>query len=123
MISIFINNILEGKEPVIYGSGEQIRDFIYVEDVVKANICVLDKGDNEVFNIGTGAGTCINSLYKALTGIIVGLKPAYKEKRMGDIVHSYFNIEKSSRVLGWKAEYTLTEGLRKTVAYYRNSIK
>lgn len=122
VISIFIKNMLKGKKTVIYGDGEQLRDFVYVEDVVKANICAIKKGDNEILNIGTGAATSINGLFKALNDIVGDSRRVYAETRKGDILNSYFNIEKSSRVLGWKPEYALVDGLRKTVDYYRSEI-
>lgn len=123
VISVFIRNMLSGKDPVIYGSGKQIRDFIYVKDVVRANICALDRGKNEVINIGTGIGTSIISLFGALINIIGDFKPVYEKNREGEITESYFNTEKSRRVLGWKAEYALAEGLKKTVDYHRDLIK
>lgn len=122
VISIFIQNMLRGKKSIIYGSGEQSRDFIYMADVVKANIYALERGDNEDFNIGTGIGTSINGLFAALSNIIEASGYQYEEAQKGDIQHSYFNTEKSSRILGWKAECKLAEGLKRTVDYYRDKL-
>lgn len=121
VISIFIESMLKGRESVIYGNGKQLRDFIYVEDVAEANICALEKGDNEILNIGTGVGTSINALFKALNDIVGGSR-IFAEARKDDILNSYYNVEKGSRILGWKSEHTLDEGLKKTIDYYKNVI-
>lgn len=120
VISIFIDCMLNGKSPVIYGSGEQTRDFIYVEDVAAANILALEKGDNEVFNIGTGVGISINDLFEHLNSIIGTSGCIYEKKREGEITYSYFNVEKSRSIMGWKAKHQLETGLNKTIDYYKN---
>lgn len=120
VISIFIDKMLKGEMPVIFGDGNQTRDFVYVKDVAKANLLALEKGDNEIVNISTNKPTSINELVDLMNKIMnTSLEPVYKEPRKGDIVHSYLDNKKALDVLGWKPEYSLEEGLKETIEYYR----
>lgn len=116
VISIFIDKMLKGERPIIFGTGEQTRDFICVKDIAAANIAALDKGDNCILNISTGVNTSINELVKILNNILgKNLKPVYKPKREGDIEHSYLDNALAVKVLGWKPRVSLEEGLREIV--------
>ncbi|MEG6569730.1 SDR family oxidoreductase [Thermoanaerobacterium thermosaccharolyticum] len=120
VISIFIDKMLNGERPVIFGDGNQTRDFIYVKDVAKANLLALEKGDNEIINISTNKATTINELVNIMNKIMnASLKPIYAVPRKGDIVHSYLDNKKAKDVLGWKPDYELEDGLKETVEYYR----
>ncbi|WP_434565310.1 SDR family oxidoreductase [Thermoanaerobacterium thermosaccharolyticum] len=120
VISIFIDKMLKGERPVIYGDGNQTRDFIYVKDVAKANLLALEKGDNEIINISTNRSTTINELVEIMNKFMEEpQKPIYKEPRKGDIVHSYLDNKKAKDVLGWKPDYELEDGLKETIEYYR----
>ncbi|HCD08834.1 MAG TPA: UDP-glucose 4-epimerase [Thermoanaerobacter sp.] len=120
VISIFIDKMLKGERPIIFGDGNQTRDFVYVKDVAKANLLALERGDNEVVNISTNKPTSINELVEIMNKIMnTSLKPIYAEPRKGDIIHSYLDNKKALDVLGWKPEYSLEEGLRETIEYYR----
>ncbi|TCO60242.1 SDR family oxidoreductase [Caldanaerobacter subterraneus] len=120
VISIFIDKMLKGERPIIFGDGNQTRDFVYVKDVAKANFLALEKGDNEIVNISTNRTTTINELVYVMNKIMgTSLKPIYTEPRKGDIVHSYLDNKKALDVLGWKPEYSLEDGLRETIEYYR----
>ncbi|KKC30221.1 GDP-mannose 4,6 dehydratase [Thermoanaerobacter thermohydrosulfuricus] len=115
VISIFIDKMLKGERPVIFGDRNQTRDFVYVKDVAKANLLALEKGDNEVVNISTGKPTSINALVEMMNKIMdTSLKPIYTEPRKGDIVHSYLDNKKALDVLRWRPEYSLEEGLKET---------
>ncbi|MEA4961770.1 NAD-dependent epimerase/dehydratase family protein [Lutispora sp.] len=118
VIPCFIMHMLKGEKPTIYGNGDQTRDFIYVDDVARANILALEKGDNEIFNIGTGIEVSINDLLKSLSSIIGDCIPLYKREKKGDIRYCYFDIRKSSGILGWEPEYMLKEGLDNTIQWY-----
>jgi UDP-glucose 4-epimerase len=88
--------------------------------VAKANILALERGDNEVINISTNKPTSINELVEMMNKIMnTSLEPVYTEPRKGDIVHSYLDNKKALDVLGWKPEYSLEDGLRETIEYYR----
>jgi len=113
--TIFVNQLLQNKPPIIFGDGKQTRDFVYVEDVVNANILALteEKAAGEVFNVATNKATTINTLVSNLQEVMnkKHLKPVHKAPRRGDIVHSYASIEKARRILGFKPRFSLKKGL------------
>jgi UDP-glucose 4-epimerase len=126
VISIFIDKALGQTPFTIFGDGEQTRDYIYVEDVARANISALHAGDSEVFNIGTGVHTTLNQLVKKLQEISgQSLETIYENERLGDIKHSYFTVNKAKNGLHWTPVVSLDDGLRKTYQYYslQNSTK
>lgn len=115
VIAIFANEITNGRRPLVYGDGEQTRDFIHASDVVEANLHALQtrKGAGEAFNIGTGQATTINQLCLFL-GEIFGrsVDPRYSKKRAGDIQDSYADTTRTKRVLNIQPRIPLKEGLR-----------
>ena len=118
VIAIFLSSLLKGEAPMIFGQGEQSRDFIYVADIVEANIQALTRAENEVLNLGTGKELSINQLYASIEALLCSqLQPVYVPERPGDIMHSYFDQRKAAELLDWKASYPLQEGLRKTIEY------
>lgn len=120
VVSIFVDKAINELSYVIYGDGEQTRDYIYVEDVAKANIAALSGGDNEYFNIGTGIHTTLNQLvYELQTITGVQSQTIYEDARPGDIKNSYFTIDKAISQLQWQPSVKLVEGLAKTYHYYR----
>ncbi len=114
VITKFIHAVTGGKEIVIYGDGEQSRDFIHVEDVAEAVIKALTATEACVtLNIGTGTRTTINELAKLVMGVAEKEVPVkYAPPRKGDIRHSVASIEKARKVLGWEPRVGLIEGLR-----------
>uniref|UniRef100_A0A7C4YFF2 NAD-dependent epimerase/dehydratase family protein n=1 Tax=candidate division WOR-3 bacterium TaxID=2052148 RepID=A0A7C4YFF2_UNCW3 len=121
VVAIFITKLLRGERPVIYGKGKMLRDYVYVKDLVKATILSMEKGDNEVINIGTGKSISVNELYEKLIKV-TGLykEPIYKPKRKGEVNLSGLNVRKAFDILKWKAETTLEEGLRETFEWFKN---
>lgn len=121
--AIFIHSILSGEAPVIYGDGEQVRDYVYVEDVAKANLKVVEKGDGETFNIGTGKTTSVKELFRLLKRILGYEEDArFHEKRDGEIFCSRLDVKKANQVLGWKAAVSLEEGLEKTATWQKGEV-
>ncbi|NLI92084.1 MAG: SDR family oxidoreductase [Peptococcaceae bacterium] len=119
VVSIFMNNLLQGKPLIIYGDGNQTRDFIYVEDIAKANIIALSKGDREIFNICTTSQTSVNQLVQVLNQINQSnVRPVYHPQRQGDIKDSYLSNKKALSELYWKPEFSLYRGLELTYKYY-----
>jgi len=122
-IAIFVNQLLRNQTPTILGDGEQTRDFVYVEDIVSANMLALTEKNaaGEVFNIATGEVTTINKLVQTLQKIMgtTNLKPVHKEPRPGDLRHSYASIEKARRILGYEPMFPLEKGLRKLEEWLR----
>lgn len=115
VIAIFAGLLLDGKTPTIYGDGEQLRDYVYVADVVRANILALESGDGEIMNIGSGVGTSVNTLYNELAALAdCQSKANYAPPRTGEIQAIYLNSARAASILGWKSEVRLADGLRKT---------
>jgi len=116
VITQFISRIKQGKPPVIYGDGNQTRDFVYINDVAEASELALHKRGavGEVFNIGTGKATTINQLAQILTKLVgkPGLKTVYTNPRPGDIKHSQANITKAQTILGYTPKISLEQGLK-----------
>ncbi len=118
--------MLQGDSPVIYGDGEQTRDFIYVGDVVKANLLAASTSDisGEVFNVASGESLSVNQLARILNQILgTSLEPEYQPERKGDVRHSSASIDKARNMLGFVPSLTFEEGLRKTVEWYAMQMK
>lgn len=119
VISIFINKYLKGESPVIYGDGEQTRDFIYVDDIVEANVNAINRGDGRIYNISIMKSTSLNSLIKIFETISgKKLKLIYASERKGDIRHSSLDNTISRFELKWEPKYSLEEGVKTTYEYY-----
>ena len=115
VISIFCQNMLDGVAPEIHWDGEQTRDFVYVGDCARANLLALEGGDGQAYNVGTGVGTSINTLYYTLLDVAgKDLAPQRGPRRLGDARHSYLDCAKIERELGWRAEVSLRQGLAQT---------
>ena len=121
VIAIFAKKMLN-KEPVtINGDGEYIRDYIYVKDVVNANILSMENGDGEIFNIGTGTGKSVNDVFLSLKEhIYYDADPIYGPPRPGDLRKSILDISHAKEVLKWKPKYSFSEGLRETVKFFES---
>jgi UDP-glucose 4-epimerase len=118
-IPIFIRRLSEKKAPIIFGDGHQTRDFIFVDDVVRANLLAAEASlaSGAVFNICTGNETSILELLEYLGELIPDVKASeYAPIRTGDIYQSYGNPEKAAQKLGFRAQVSLIEGLAITVA-------
>jgi UDP-glucose 4-epimerase len=124
VVSIFIGKLLANEPVTIYGNGEQQRDYVYVKDVVAANLAALTKGENGTFNIGTHAGTSVNALYEKIARIHGSSpKPVFAPARAGEIERSLLNPGLAAKDLGWKAAHTLDQGLTETYAYFKQEKK
>ena len=122
VISIFINRLLEDQPPIIYGDGEQTRDFTNVQDVVEANMLALSAQNavGEVFNVATGVATSVNKLAEIVQEIMgkTNLAPVYANPRPGDIRHSYADISKAGKILEYNPKVQLEKGLTDLVKWY-----
>ncbi|MGI9059429.1 MAG: NAD-dependent epimerase/dehydratase family protein [Ktedonobacteraceae bacterium] len=121
VIAIFAKRFLKHEPIRIDWDGEQQKDYVYVGDVARANLLALDHGDNDIFCIGTGKGTSVNEIFHDLEQI-TGYTPevTHAPKRAGDIHLAYFNSSKAERILGWKPEVSMEEGIKATVDFFRN---
>ena len=121
VIAIFTQNMLANQKPTIFGDGSQTRDYTFVEDIVDANILALTKGDNGIYNIGTGIETSVQDIFDTLESILnTGLKPILGDERVGEIQRICLDATKANQELGWHPKTDFKSGLRKTVAYYQS---
>ena len=121
VISIFINNILNSDSPTIFGDGEQIRDFLYVGDIAKANLIALKAEEGGVFNLGCGKPYTINQLVGILSSIFdEDIRSIHADKRPGDIKMMAVSSGKAVGQLGWKSSVELYEGLENTVRWFED---
>ncbi len=119
VVSIFCQNLLDGTAPEIHWDGEQTRDFVYIGDCARANLLVLEAGDGQAYNVGTGVGTSINRLFRTLLEVAgQDLTPRRGPRRPGDARHSYLDFSRIERDLGWQAEVSLRDGLSKTWRHF-----
>jgi len=120
--AIFILLMLRGKRPRIFGTGEQVRDYLYVTDVVEANERALALGSGEMVNLGTGIGTSVNDIFRELK-TIVGFtgEPVYEAARPGEVQRIYLDATRARQVLGWTPSVSFHDGLVKTVEWSRRT--
>jgi UDP-glucose 4-epimerase len=124
VISRFIDAALRRNRPIVYGDGEQSRDFTYVDNVVEANLlaCLAEGVDGMVFNVGTGGRHTLNDLLSSISAIVGHqVEPEYAHARVGDVRHSQAGIEKARRFLGFEPRANFQEGLERTVDWFRRS--
>ena len=123
VISIFMTRAVSAKQPIIYGDGGQYRDFVFVKDVVTANLLAAATGGaaGSIFNVGTGSFVTVDRMWQDLcrmTGIAI--RPEYAPQRPGDILKSVAEINHIQAELGFKPEYTFEKGLSITLDWYKN---
>lgn len=124
VIPKFIIAFLKGEKPIIYGDGDQSRDFTFVENVVEANLLAVNakEGGGEVFNIACGGEINLNQLISYLKELInKDIEPDYQEQRQGDILHSKADISKAQNILGYSPKVVFKEGLVKTIEWFRQN--
>lgn len=124
-IPIFCLRMLAGKQPTVYGDGEQSRDFTYVENVVQANLkaALADEGGGQVFNIACGERLSLNQLLDKLRAILgTDIEAVYEEPRVGDVKHSLADISAAREAFGYDPTIDFDEGLRRTVEFLANSV-
>jgi nucleoside-diphosphate-sugar epimerase len=122
VISIFINRILKNLPPTINGDGEQTRDFVYINDIVEANILAMNSknGVGEAFNIATGKNVSINQIAKILKRLMnkEHLEDIHNEPRPTDVKHGYASVSKAEKILGYQPRCSIEEGLSRLVDWY-----
>lgn len=122
VIAIFITRLLAGERPTINGDGKQTRDYVFVDDVVKANVAALETSYVGAVNIGTGIETDVVTICNELRrGIATEIEAVHGPGKPGEQRRSCLDASLAGEALGWKPEVSLQEGLAKTIAYYRQS--
>ena len=116
VIPKFIDAIEQNKQPVIFGDGKQTRDFVFVKDVVKANILAAESNSTGIYNIGSGQELTLNCLLSTILKQMnkENIKPIYQKERTGDIKHSLANINKA-KIFGYTPAYSLEQGLMEVI--------
>ncbi len=121
VVSIFIKALLRGETPVINGDGLCIRDYVFVGDVVEANLKALTKGENIALNIGTNRPTDVNVLYETVRTVMQSDTQAqHGPPRRGDLQANYLDASLAKRILEWEPQASLSEGIARTVEFFKN---
>lgn len=120
VVTIFVNKLLTGERPVIFGDGSQTRDFVYVKDVAQANVLAVETAGCQEVNISIGTELTVIKLYQTMTGVLgLNLEPVFGPERAGDIYRSCLDSRLAQEALGWEAEVMLDQGIEETVDFFR----
>ncbi len=123
VIAIFFDNMLNNKKSIIFG-GIQTRDFVYVGDVARANVFVLDDNESEVYNVGTGREIDIVGLFEKMNGFFGNrFEPEFRERNKGEQLKSCLGFDKIRKNLGWRPEIDLDKGLKRTYDWFLDIFK
>jgi UDP-glucose 4-epimerase len=125
VISIFLRSMLNGKNPIIFGDGRKIRDYVYIDDVVIANELALTHSNKiqTIFNIGTGIETDINKLFSIINSKFNNkFRAIYEAEKIGELNRSCLDISSSKRNLNWEPKTNLEDGISKTYEWIKKDI-
>jgi len=127
VIPIFVSKLLRGERPIIYGDGEQTRDFVYIDNVVQANIRAAtvagDEYSGRAFNIGCGTRITINELYRVVADELgMDIEPIREEQRPGEVRDSLADISAARKAFGYDPSVDVREGLKRSLAWYRENL-
>jgi UDP-glucose 4-epimerase len=121
VVAIWTAQMLNGGSPVINGTGDQERDFVYVGDIARANVLALTRGSGAIVNLGSGVGTPINAVFQTLkesTGCTC--EEIHAPAKIGEVFRTYLTHERAAQVLGWQPVVSLEDGLAQTVRYFQD---
>jgi UDP-glucose 4-epimerase len=120
VVAIFTRKLLAGEQPVINGTGAQTRDYVFVGDVVRANVLGLEYAGSGIFNVGTGVETSVGELYDAINDLTgAGRERVYGPAKPGEQQRSVLSYARAESVLGWTPQVSLADGLAQTVEWFR----
>lgn len=124
VVPTFIGRLMNGDAPIIYGDGQNLRDYTYISDIVRANVEILSKGSGECYNIGTGTATSVLALFQTIAAELgyTG-KARFAPDRPADVRANYLSSAKAERDLGWSARVDLKTGIHLTADYFRAKSK
>jgi UDP-glucose 4-epimerase len=120
-IPIFTKTILKKKQPVVFGDGEQTRDFTFIDDIVQGNLGLLENSnaDGQILNIGSGKRLTVNRLLELMENVFgVDVEPKYIDEMKGDAKHTLANVDKAKKLIGYEPKTHIEEGLKKYVQWY-----
>jgi UDP-glucose 4-epimerase len=119
VFAVFCEQMLAGIQPVIYGDGTKYRDYVFVEDAVRANLAALHRGQGEAFNIGSGVPVTDWEIFAIVRDLLQSkIEPRFSSIRPGEIEKIILNTAKAERLLNWKPQISIAEGARRTVAHF-----
>ncbi|NLX59369.1 MAG: SDR family oxidoreductase [Phycisphaerae bacterium] len=124
-IPAFVSRMLRGERPVVFGTGEQSRDFTFVDNVVQANLKAAEATVDGpvVANIGCGRGISLNEIIGVVNGLLgTSLEPVYEAARAGDILHSWADVSAARRLIGYEPSVDFQDGLRRAIEWYRQNL-
>ena len=124
LMSAFALKLLRGERPVIYGTGEKRRDFVYVDDVTEFNVLALrdPRTDGHVYNVGSGVNYSVNDVFREVEALLrTGLAPIYKDDLPGEAEATLADIQTELK-LGWRPRVGLREGIERSIAYVREKV-
>jgi len=120
VVAIFCDKMLSGKQPIINDDGKQTRDFVFVDDVIEANILAMKKDKVGIFNIGTTKETSVNEIFKKLKKLTYSnCKKIHGLEKPGEQRRSCLNFHRAKKELGWQPKYSLDGGLKKTIEWFK----
>ena len=123
VVAIFTAQMLNGDQPIINGSGEQERDFVYVGDIARANVLALTRGGGEYVNLGSGIGTSVNTIFQELVKATGShCQEVHGPAKQGEVWRTYLTADLAKACLHWQARVPLEEGLQETAAYFRSAL-
>jgi UDP-glucose 4-epimerase len=123
VFAIFCEQILTGIQPIIYGDGSKVRDYIYIDDVVEANVAALERGSNDIFNIASGIPTSDDEVFSVIRDLLERpyLRARYEPRRPGEVERIYLDISKARLLLEWRPQVPFDEAARRTVAFFQQA--
>ncbi|MGH7230846.1 MAG: SDR family oxidoreductase [Nitrospiraceae bacterium] len=123
VVAIFTQKMLNGEQPIINGNGRQTRDFVFVEDVVEANLAVMGQEIQGTYNVGTGRETSVNDLFRLLSECTgCGWKGVHGPAKKGEQARSVIDSTKLRQDLGWDPRVSVEDGLKRTVEFFRDEM-
>ena len=123
VVAIFCGRMLEGKPCTIYGDGKQTRDYVFVQDVARANIAAANSTVSGAINLGTGVETSVNDLYHTLGTVAdVTRAPEYGPARAGEQSRSVISPARAAELLNWRPQVELAQGLDQTFTYFKDRV-
>ena len=119
VIPKFITHLAGGEQPLIYGDGDQTRDFVYVKDVVQANMKAMESQAVGTYNVGCGEETSVNNLAETMIALFgSSLQPRHTDERPGEVKHSVADISRAKKDFGYSPDCNLENGLEETLEFY-----
>lgn len=125
VLPAFISHMLRGERPIVYGDGEQTRDFCYIENVVRANLLAseCDAAQGQAVNIACGERTSLNEILKLINGHLnTSIEADYRDPRPGDVKHSLAALDAARELIGYEPEILFAEGLSRSIDWYRANL-